>query len=715
MKIEVRPGTQLHSRLVSEGFRVKKESYDVEDHHLEHFRKSVARCFPHMTFGEQEQEAQVCALTHPDHAHVKRLNEPETVTFEHHKKHINWHRVVIGALGLLLILLCSVRAYCQKTKSDINVIKWQSGGTPIGSVAGPFTVNFTGAGVSCAKVASVVTCTVTGGSITNNPGGSGGQVQYNSAGAAFGGISTMTTDGTIVTAKVGTNWLFVDPTDTTKKAQLDSSGISTATTRIYKFPNIGGDTFVVASNLGTSGQPCLSNADGSCTFADPITSGNQAAATAQTITATGALSGITVTNIGQVLVTVSGTYAGVAFNFEATPDGTFTPAFPVNATAADGSSVVTATGTLASNATKSWLVDVAGHTKFRVNATAYTSGTANITVTPIYFQYTPWTTVTNTAFTANIGTTNGLGLDSSLTTIDTDVKSNVTLHAGANVIGKVGIDQTTPGTTNGVQINAALPAGTNVIGHVINDSGSTTAVTGNVAVTKADGSDVTLGAKADAKSTATDTTAVSAMQVLKEISAMEQAPASRAVTNAGTFATQATLQSGSAIVGKVTTDQTTHGTTDLVAADITKYNGSAVGTANPVIIREGDGTNLVTLDPCRVNANSFAKISQTTNTQVITGTSAKKTYICAINLVTAGANNVAIVEGTGTVCATGIAGVSTGGTTAATGWNFAANDGLTQGNGMGSVMAANNANADNVCILQSAAVQLSGVIAYVQQ
>ena len=58
----------------------------------------------------------------------------------------------------------------------------------------------------------------------------------------------------------------------------------------------------------------------------------------------------------------------------------------------------------------------------------------------------------------------------------------------------------------------------------------------------ADGGDTTLGSKADAKSTATDTTAITAMQVFKEISAMEQAPASRAVTNAGTFADQATLQ-----------------------------------------------------------------------------------------------------------------------------------------------------------------------------
>lgn len=47
-------------------------------------------------------------------------------------------------------------------------------------------------------------------------------------------------------------------------------------------------------------------------------------------------------------------------------------------------------------------------------------------------------------------TNTGYALDASLTTIDTDLKSNVTLHAGTNLIGKVGIDQTTPGTTNAV-------------------------------------------------------------------------------------------------------------------------------------------------------------------------------------------------------------------------------------------------------------------------
>lgn len=48
----------------------------------------------------------------------------------------------------------------------------------------------------------------------------------------------------------------------------------------------------------------------------------------------------------------------------------------------------------------------------------------------------------------------GYALDASLTTIDTDIKSNITLHAGTNLIGKVGIDQTTPGTTNLVALTA---------------------------------------------------------------------------------------------------------------------------------------------------------------------------------------------------------------------------------------------------------------------
>ncbi len=68
-----------------------------------------------------------------------------------------------------------------------------------------------------------------------------------------------------------------------------------------------------------------------------------------------------------------------------------------------------------------------------------------------------------------------------------------------------------------------------------------------------DGAIVTLGAKTDAKSTATDGTSITAMQVLKQISASVQAPPSQAVTNTGTFATQSaiTAASGSIASGAV--------------------------------------------------------------------------------------------------------------------------------------------------------------------
>src|SRR6185503_13177737 len=71
----------------------------------------------------------------------------------------------------------------------------------------------------------------------------------------------------------------------------------------------------------------------------------------------------------------------------------------------------------------------------------------------------------------------GYALDSSLTTIDTDLKSNITLHAGSNIIGKVGIDQTTPGTTNAVSANqgtaAAVGSGWPVIGGELADTTGT--------------------------------------------------------------------------------------------------------------------------------------------------------------------------------------------------------------------------------------------------
>jgi hypothetical protein len=119
---------------------------------------------------------------------------------------------------------------------------------------------------------------------------------------------------------------------------------------------------------------------------------------------------------------------------------------------------------------------------------------------------------------------------------------------------------------------------------------------GTFAVQEADGANTVLGSKADAKSTATDTTSITIMQVLKEISAMVQAPPSQAVTNAGTFATQATLGAGSNIVGKFGIDQTTPGTTNAVQAIAGTTGGAtpsflaAAATTNATNVKASAGT-----------------------------------------------------------------------------------------------------------------------------
>ena len=145
----------------------------------------------------------------------------------------------------------------------------------------------------------------------------------------------------------------------------------------------------------------------------------------------------------------------------------------------------------------------------------------------------------------------------------------------------------------------------------------------------------------------------------------------------------------------------------------TSSTGSAV-PAKASYIGGSDGTNLIGmfLDPCKRGAKTYANINLTASGQIITGAASKKTYICSLILVSAAANNVALVEGTGTTCATSIAGMS-GGTTAATGWNFGANGGLTIGNGDGGVFQTAT-NANNVCLLLSAASQVSGTASWVQ-
>lgn len=103
-------------------------------------------------------------------------------------------------------------------------------------------------------------------------------------------------------------------------------------------------------------------------------------------------------------------------------------------------------------------------------------------------------------------------------------------------------------------------------------------------------------------------------------------------------------------------------------------------------------------------------ISTATTTLAVTGVSGRHVRICSINMIALAADNVGVISGTGATCGTGSAAII--GTNAATGWNLAANGGLTMGSGLGTILRT-VATGDSICIVTSAATQLSGSIAYV--
>jgi hypothetical protein len=347
------------------------------------------------------------------------------------------------------------------------------------------------------------------------------------------------------------------------------------------------------------------------------------------------------------------------------------------------------------------------------------------------------TTVSGTV-TANAGTnlnTSALALDATLGTTNTDIGP-----PGATACAT----DTGSCSLNALMQRLAQRVTTAIGGTTI--SGTVTANAGTNLNTSALALDASVGTTntdlgpPGATVCATDTGSCS-------INALAQRLAQRLTTINTTLGSpiQATggtvgIVAGTALIGKAGIDQTTPGTTNGVAlvgvngatalagngvtgtgsarvtissdnSNSAGIGGSATGSAVPSSARYvgGNGSgNLTGVTVC----DNWTAISQTTGTQIITGTSAKKTYICSINIVSATAQNIALVGGTGSVCATSTHAIA-GGTTAATGWNFAANGGLTQGSGIGVIMQAGTA-ADNLCLLMSSTGQLSGTISWTQ-
>lgn len=241
-----------------------------------------------------------------------------------------------------------------------------------------------------------------------------------------------------------------------------------------------------------------------------------------------------------------------------------------------------------------------------------------IAVTGVFFQATQPVSGTITAnagtgtftvsgtVTSNIGTTNGLALDATLTGGTLKAQGNVAsgVSDSGNPIKIGGIFNTTqPTVTTGQRIDAqmsargeqfiakgvsgftidntgfnvtgSLPAGSALIGHVINDSGSTTAITGNVTVIQPTGTN--LHAVLDTTSTTAVTQATGTN--LHMVVDSGTITAVTAITNSLPAGTNVLghmiIDSGSTTVVTGNVAVTNTGLTDLDATFQTVTNGTA--------------------------------------------------------------------------------------------------------------------------------------------
>lgn len=271
---------------------------------------------------------------------------------------------------------------------------------------------------------------------------------------------------------------------------------------------------------------------------------------------------------------------------------------------------------------------------------------------------------------------------------------------------------------------------------------------GGGAVTIADGADVTQGAIADAATTAGGAGTLSAKLrlVTTQLSTLATALTTINTTLGTPFQAGGSIGNTTFAVTQGTSPWVVSGTvTATIAANqsvnVAQVNGTttlagtgavgtgaqriAVGTDTATIAGSAPGTagtpsaQVVSVqnpaaDPCQTIAATYTPISITsaTTTRIVAPTSAKKTYVCYLFMISAIANNVAIVEGTGGTCGAATAGV-VGGTTAANGLNFAANSGAAFQAGGNAAFATAGTNVD-LCLITSAIGPLAGAIKWVQ-
>jgi hypothetical protein len=181
--------------------------------------------------------------------------------------------------------------------------------------------------------------------------------------------------------------------------------------------------------------------------------------------------------------------------------------------------------------------------------------------------------------------------------------------------------------------------------------------TGNITTlgqTLLDGANVTIGAKADAKSTATDTTSITAMSVWKQISASVQAiatsiagtltVATHAVTGSGNFASTVADAANVTLGAKADAKSTATDTTPITAMSVWKQVSAsvqAIATAlgTGVFTRgagAADATTLrVTIDSGQVEGSNYETVAAAATDQVMGGSGAAGDFLAEVLIIPA--------------------------------------------------------------------------------
>lgn len=164
---------------------------------------------------------------------------------------------------------------------------------------------------------------------------------------------------------------------------------------------------------------------------------------------------VNVSRVSNVMVYVAGTFSGVNFTFEGSlnsTNGTDGNWFTIQAVRSNANTIETASGVLGAAPAYGWELSVNGLNWFRVRATAWVSGTANVQIQPGAYATEPipaaqisGTQPVSGTVTANIGTGS--------------------LAAGTNAIGDVGL-QVRANATGAASIHHIVSAATTNVAQI---------------------------------------------------------------------------------------------------------------------------------------------------------------------------------------------------------------------------------------------------------